>query len=511
MARISVRHSVAQAYGLLFGRPLSVIGLTWLPAVFYAVAADFLIHRMDAAMASAVPSANGLFGQYAFFYFAGLVAVTAFFGAVIAVPLTREAFGLREERVAVHLVVGAREFRLFLALLRYYAIAVTALAALVIGAGIAITQGLHYASTHHFPATWQGYPLETWMNSIAGAITVITFTVLAVRYGFFLDAVASVEERARLGRAALLSRGNFWAIATTLLVTGLPAFLLLLVCEMTFGGLRLSSLGLAATDATPFAGILAAGLVVLHALLAGASAGAYAEMAEQIVQEGEAYEPPSAPAAVYAQEPPPFTAPTEVSYQAGAVHTAQAEAAHAAAPEIAPMDIATPEAERASAEPVHAAAPAVDWMPPPPDAHFGSDPHDAHHEPNLHHEQPTEALAVAAAMMGTQPAHAVEAQNAPVEAQNASAGHAEETDSEVSHAAGPAPVCEPASAELPIATEASDPQAPQPKVDATQIVGFDGHPTEVPDHAHNAEFPPPPLDPAGVLSAQSGFHVPPPG
>jgi hypothetical protein len=91
MAKISVRHSVAQAYGLLFGRPLTVIGLTWLPAVFYAVAADFLIHRMDAAMATAVPSANGLFGQYAFFYFIALVVATAFYGAVIAVPLTRQA------------------------------------------------------------------------------------------------------------------------------------------------------------------------------------------------------------------------------------------------------------------------------------------------------------------------------------------------------------------------------------------------------------------------------------
>jgi hypothetical protein len=44
---------------------------------------------------------------------------------------------------------------------------------------------------------------------------------------------------------------------------------------------------------------------------------------------------------------------------------------------------------------------------------------------------------------------------------------------------------------------------------AAQAVGFDGHP--VPEHAHTAEFPPPPLDPAGVLSAQSGFHSPPPG
>jgi hypothetical protein len=494
MVKISVRHSVAQAYGLLFGRPLSVIGLTWLPAVFYAVAADFLIHRMDAAMATAVPSANGLFGQYAFFYFIGLVVATAFFGAVIAVPLARQAFGLREEQVAVHLVVGMREIRLFFAFLRYYAIAVITLVALAIGAGVAITQGIHYAAAHGLPAAWHGYPLETWLNSTAAAITVIIFSVIAVRYGFFLDAIAAVEDHAKLRRAASLSRGNFWSIATTLFVVGVPACLVLLACEMTFGGLNLnlSSLGLAAAETTPFAAILAAGLVVLHTLLAGASAGAYAEMAEQVVQENETYEPVHAPAAVYAQAPAAFVAAAEMTYQAEVTQTA--------APEIPPMEIATPEAEA-----VHAAvtaAPAVEWMPPPPDAHFGSDPHDAlHHELNLHHEAPAEPLAVAVAQMETQEVHPVEAQNAPGEAAAETPVVAE------------APVLEAAIAEHvaaePIVVAEHVEEGMDPHPGGAQIVGFDGHP--VPDHAHNAEFPPPPLDPAGVLSAQAGFHVPPPG
>ncbi len=507
MAKISVRHSVAQAYGLLFGRPLTVIGLTWLPAVFYGVGADFLIHRMDAAMAVAVPSANGLFGQYAFFSFIALVVATAFYGAVIAVPLTRQAFGLHEEQVAVHLVVGAREFRLFFAFLRYYAIAVTALVVLAIGAGIAITQGLHYAATHGLPAVWHGYPLETWLNSLAGAITVITFAVLAVRYGFFLDAIGAVEDHAKLRRAASLSRGSFWSIATTLFVVGGPACLVLLACEMTFGGLNLnlSSIGLAAADTTPFAGILAAGLMVLHTLMAGASAGAYSELAEQAAQDSETYEPVhAAPAAVYAQAPAAFVAPAEAAYQAEAVQTA--------APEIPPMEIATPEAETVQ---VVSAAPAVDWIPPPPDAHFGSDPHDAQlHEQNLHHEAPTEPLAAAVAQMETQETHPVEAQNASVEAVTAdtAATEAAVNGTSADHTVvGPIPVeyvnvadraAEPAEAGM-------DPHPGATAEAATQDVGFDGHP--VPEHAHNAEFPPPPLDPAGVLSAQAGFHTAPPG
>lgn len=394
MAKISVRHCVAQAYGLLFGRLFSVVGLTWLPAVFYAIGADFLIHRMNAAMAVAVPSAGGLFGQYAFFYFVALVVATAFFGSVIAVPLTKQSFGMREEQVAVHLVVGGRELRLFFAYLRYYAIAVTVLAALAIGAGIAITQGTHYAITHGVPAIWHAYPLETWFNSVAAAFTVIVFSVIAVRYGFFLDAIAALEDHARLARASSLSRGNFWAIATTLFIVTVPALLVLLACEMTFGGLNLAVLGLPSSDATAFSAILAAGLVVLHTLTAGASAGAYSEMAEAIVQENELYQAPDlSPAAVYAEAP----AVAEATYHVEAPPPAVVEAA---APEVTPF------------EPVAAMASGA-WMAPPPDAHFGSDPHDAH-AVTLHAEPQVEPLA-AAVVEAEGAAHSVEAQNASME------------------------------------------------------------------------------------------------
>ena len=501
MTKISVRHCVAQAYGLLFGRPLSVIGLTWLPAVFYAVGADFLIHRMNAAMEHAVPSANGLFGQYAFFYFVGLVVATAFFGSVIAVPLTRQAFGMRDEQVAVHLVVGAREFRLFFAYLRYYAIAVTTLAALAIGAGVAITQGTHYAAAHGFPATWQGYPLETWFNSVAGAVTVIVFSIIAVRYGFFLDAIAALEDRARLSRAASLSRGNLWAIATTLFIVAVPAGLVLLACEMTFGGLNLAVLGLPSADATPFAAILAAGLVVLHTLTAGASAGAYAEMAEAAVQETELYQAPPdlSPAALFAQAP----AVAEATYHVEAPPLV-------VEPALPAMDIATPEATHF--EPAAAMASGV-WVAPPPDAHFGSDPHDAQpHSAPLHEDPQVVPLAAAVAE--------AEASAHPVEAQNASMGtvpeapaviaSAEPVEVEVVQARQAA--VEPTNA-MHVLDQGADAEigaAPHPGIDPREIqaAGLDGHPAEVPDHAHNAEFPPPPLDPAGIMSAQQGFHTP---
>jgi hypothetical protein len=544
MAKISVRHSVAEAYGLLFGRPLSVIGLTWLPAVFYAVAADFLIQRMNKAMAASVPAASGLFGEYAFFYFAALLVVTAFFGAVIAVPLTRDAFRLREERVAAHFVVGAREFRLFFAFLRYYVLLASVLALFAIGAGVAISQGVHYASTHNHPTAWQGLPLETWLNSVAGALAVIVLTVLTVRYGFFLDAIAGAEDRARLSRAAVLARGNFWSIAATLLFVAVPASLVLLACEMTFGGLNLASLGLSSAAATPFAGILAAGLVVLHTLSAGASAGAYAELADAAVHEPEQMEisPYVAPAEVYAsaRQAEVLAAAQSAAPYGGAheaVTEAVPEAAAAALPETelppedasfqaemseaahmaAPMEILTPEAPQGAS-----LLPPGEWMAPPPDAHFGADPHDAQaHETQAHEAQVAEAQGEpeTAAAPATEPLAAAIAQTEetaahPVEAQNASAeGHEE--------SATPAQAADPANDRpifLPEEHGAPRPPALHPDVQdaaheepaAHVVASFDGQPEEVPDHAHNAEFPPPPLDPAGVLAAaQANAQLPP--
>jgi hypothetical protein len=448
---------------------------------------------MNAAMALALPSAGGLLGQYSFFYFAALVVLTAFFGAVIAVPLTRQAFGLREEQVAAHFVVGMRELLLFLALLRYYAIVVTALVVLAVGGGIVISQAVHYASAHGYPSEWQGVPLETWLNSSALTIATILTAVLAVRYGFFLDAIAAVEDRSRLSRASALTRGSFWPVLVILCVVALPAGLVVLSCEMTFGGLSLASVGLAPADATPFAGILAAGLVVLHALSAGASAGAYTELAEAAAHEpiiGTATD--LSPAMVYASANVATAEP--VAYQAEPAATVEHVAAEATPVESAvpPMEIATPEAPTAipgghiaTHELENAAAAlagAGDWMAPPPDAHFGSDPHDAQHHA---HEDKTEPLA--AAFTEAEAAAAAH----PVAAQNAEPAQSADIVPELA--------AEHAAAESDVA---GDPDAAQP-------VGFDGHP--VPEHALHAEFPAPPLDPAGVLAAQQqqqGFHSP---
>jgi hypothetical protein len=303
MAKISVRHGIARAYGFLFGRLFRIIGLSWLPAVFYAVAASFLIQRMSGAMQTAVPADDGLLGEYAFAYFFALVMVTAFLGAVIAIPLTREALGRHEEPVAVHFVVGGREFRLFFALLRFYAIETVVLVAMVFAAGIAVTT-LGRAGAGNLHVDWAGVPFQTWLNIAAGFVGSLVFLLLATKLGFLLTPVATLEKHAKLGRAAQLSRGNFWRLAFVYVVVGLPATLVLVACETTFGGLEMGKTlprGMQAFYTVDrdhialFATILAGGLVVLHALFAGASASAYEELEGGVVYDRAPSEAPARP------------------------------------------------------------------------------------------------------------------------------------------------------------------------------------------------------------------------
>jgi hypothetical protein len=504
MAKISVRHSVAQAYGLLFGRPLTVIGLTWLPAVFYAEGASFLIHHINAAMTLAVPSSNGLLGQYAFFHFAALVAATALFGAVIAVPLTRQAFGLREEKVAVHLVIGPREFRLWFALLRYYAIVVSAVVVLAVCAGVAISQGARFAGAHGVAAQWLGLPLETWLNSVAGAFATIVFTAFAVRYGFLLDAIASAEDHARLTRASTLSQGNFWSIATILFVIAVPAGVLLIACEMTFGGFVIAGQGFAPADAASFAGILTVGLIVLHTLAAGASAGAYSQMAEAAAQEPEpeeaSFSPVHQPRAVFARS---ADAPASVAFQSAA------PAAPEPLPMPAMMEIATPEAESA---PMVAPGFPGQWMAPPQEARSGADAHDTQADDTpvagvqTGEAEPTEVARFAqsdATAMNVQPAEAPtdtsteSSPEVPASTEEESVAHVKEAQEAVSEDAA-------APQETSDETPETSAQTVHPDVADAAAEADDA----AADHAHDAEFPPPPLDPAGAISIHTGFHTP---
>jgi hypothetical protein len=506
MAKISLRHSAAQAYGLLLGRPLTVIGLTWLPAAFYGVACNALIGRIDTALAG---GAHGLYGEYTLLCFLALLAATALFGSVIAVPLTRQALGLREGMVIAHLVIGARELRMFFALLFYYGLLAASLALLAVAAGVAITQGLPYAAAHNVPAAVEGIPLELWLDAAAWTLAAVWTLYLVARFGFLLDAVAGCESHTRLGRAAALSRGSFWTIVAALAVATLPATVTLIACEMTFGGL--SSHG--ASASIVFSAILTAGLVVLHALMAGASAGAYASATEETTEVEHATEEEHG----YYQPAPVFAH----------FRSADAERAVAAMPEAVAMgQVAAPCAVAAIAA---AVAPTVvthgaelGWVPPPPAAHYGTDGHDDAALSETAASQP-ETMPAVEDVPQTGPADeaqladlppdpfaapggsSVEAQLIPGEAAGQGAAPAAIVEA---HPADFSPLTEPdtiaAAMAVPAGLAVMTASAPPAN---TKLEDASAWPvTGIPDHALNAEFPAPPLDPAGAMSSQAGFY-----
>ncbi len=451
MARISVRHSVAAAYGLLFGRPLTVIGLTWLPAAFYLFTATYLIAHMNAAMALEGAAAAGRLGDFAYLpNFIALLAATALFGALISVSLTRQAFGLHEEAAAAHLVLGMREFRLFLALLRYYAIVVGAIVVFALVAGIAISQLARNTSHGDLAFTWQSAPLEIWLNSGAAAIAMIFGLACAVRYGFFLPAVATVEDGARLSRAQGLSQGNFWTLAAITLIVGAPAGILLVASEKTLVGLGIT--GVASANALPFAAILTLGLIVLQTLFAGASAGAYSEMAEAHVEDFEpshrdiVHEPASI-----------FAAPQAIHLEDHEREYEPIDHGAAAQQEASFMEVATPEADGASA-----VAHAHNWMAP----EAGIQPVDSQGEAPEVQAEPSSEMAVA---------------------QNDEAESEDGVSSVVAR----------------LAREAGK-LSDEPAIgDATTaIVGVDSNGAGNSDHASGVALATPPFDPAGVASTQ---------
>ncbi len=300
MGKVSVRHGIARAYAFLFGRLPTVIGVTWLPAMLYGVAAGFLLQRMNSAMKVALPSEAGGLDEYAFFYFAGLLVLTAFFGALIGVALAQTALGLRGEPVVARLVVGPREGRMFFALLCFYAIVIGALLVLTLAAGFGVTTASQYAAAHNMRFDWLGVPFQVWLNGFAGATAAILFVLLTVRFGFLLGPLAASGKKALLTRARIISAGNFGRLAIVYLAAGMPALALLAVCESTFGGFDIGwaggmkvSFSIEPGGLAVFGAILAGGLVVLHALFAGASASAYEQL-------GDAAEPVAAQEPVFA-------------------------------------------------------------------------------------------------------------------------------------------------------------------------------------------------------------------
>jgi len=318
MGKIPVGRTIARGYGFLATQFGVVLGLGWLPAVFYAAATWFCIERMGAAMQVATPS-SAAFNQFTAVDFLALLVATALLVPTAAIPFMQAALGLKHERVGAHFVFGAREGRLFLALLRFFGVVIAGLVALAFICQIAIGIGLPEPDSGRagfaMPAEWYGVPLRLWLNGAAALLLLAAYLFLKVRFGFFLAASAAAEEHVTLGRAWTLSRGNFWRLALVSLAIAVPASLALSAAIYVIEGdslgdvLRTGWTGIPSEGmralyqlqydhAVALAGVGAVALAAISALFAGASAAAYQavrEAAEMPEVSRERAEPEFAP------------------------------------------------------------------------------------------------------------------------------------------------------------------------------------------------------------------------
>jgi hypothetical protein len=213
--------------------------------------------------------------------------------ASIAIPLTREALDEGGEFVFAQFVLGARELRYFLALIRLGVIMIAVLAAGVFAAaGIPAAAKLLAAHWPGLQGQFDHWPIVHGVQISICALAFLTALIAALRFGFLLKAVAAVEHRASLSRAWALSRGNTVRILMVVVLAAIPAYVVLFAIAYAFLGQPLldayrdafaagaakpgaALLALYAARGAAFACLAALKLLLLVGLMAGASAEAY--------------------------------------------------------------------------------------------------------------------------------------------------------------------------------------------------------------------------------------------
>src|ERR1700748_2260636 len=119
MFKIPVGGTIIHGYGFAARRIVSNLGLSWLAAVFYAVAAGYWLHQFCTTMLVS-PHPGSELNDFALFDLFGLVVTTAFGSAIMARALTGAALEAGGETMTAYFAVAKREWLLFLSVLRLY-------------------------------------------------------------------------------------------------------------------------------------------------------------------------------------------------------------------------------------------------------------------------------------------------------------------------------------------------------------------------------------------------------
>lgn len=239
MNKIPVWRTIGAAYAFLFGHLATIIGLIWLPLAILLGAEGFAMTRYLHGVLDALASGNRFIIYAASVDLYLFRAGALFLNAMIAVPIMRQALGLRMRGAFMHLAVGVDEFRMFGAFVAFDLILLTILV-FVFGVWLAATLGLQYAAMA-FGGGITPADVRIWALAILRWGLIAGYVYLYVRLWFFLTPIAVAERRIDLVHSWTLSRGNF--VRALCVVASVSAPVWLLYIAIQFGVLGFAVVG----------------------------------------------------------------------------------------------------------------------------------------------------------------------------------------------------------------------------------------------------------------------------
>ena len=226
MEKVSIGRSVAHAYGFVFARFFQIIGLAWLPALFYGAGYFFWLKNAGAWMPADQQTVIAGLQTVGFSLLAFFAAIMLH--AVIANALTQQALGIRKDFALAHFVIGPRETHLFAALVRFFVIFVVFYVAWILLSALGLYEVKHFAGPGSAVATAttiRGVPLLPILTGAVSLALLFIFALSMLRLSFLLAPVAAVEPHVMLTRSWALTRGSAWRLLATYLCVILPVAL----------------------------------------------------------------------------------------------------------------------------------------------------------------------------------------------------------------------------------------------------------------------------------------------
>lgn len=226
--KLPVFGTIARAYGFAFGNLGTIIGLIWVPLLLLTGATYFLAVQLLSAVgrlsASDMTAADEL--QRSEFIFYDFVFGVVFLYAVMAVPVMRQALGLRKGHAVIHFGVGAAAFRTFAALFLLYLLVMT-VSIVSVYAFVLIFLVVAMGGTAIGSVAGISPAVATGVSGIAVWVVYLgATTYVNVRLSFFVVALTVAENRIDLLRAWNLTRGKFWRIFWILFAVRAPLFII---------------------------------------------------------------------------------------------------------------------------------------------------------------------------------------------------------------------------------------------------------------------------------------------